>query len=65
MTIIKSNSSNNPKKKYEFTEKQKFIAKLISDYGLNRIEAVKWCWVFEAFSIETCDEAIEKYEQKK
>lgn len=62
MTIIKSNSSNNPKKKYEFTEKQKFVAKLISDYGYERKEAVKWCWMFEAFGIKTCEEAMERYE---
>ena len=64
MTIIKSNKSGNFGKDYEFTEKQKFVAKLISDYGLDRIEAVKWCWVFEAFNIETCEEALEKYETK-
>lgn len=64
MTIIKSNKSGNSSKKYEPTEKQKFVAKLISDYGYERIEAVKWCWVFDAFNIETCEEAIEKYEMK-
>ena len=64
MTIIKSNSSGSSKKDYEFTEKQKFVAKLISDYGLDRIEAVKWCWVFGAFGVETCEEALEKYEMK-
>lgn len=64
MTIIKSNKSGNSPKKYEPTERQKFVAKLISDYGLDRTEAIKWCWVFDAFSIETCEEAIEKYEQK-
>lgn len=64
MTIIKSNKSGSSSKKYESTEKQKFVAKLISDYGYKREEAVKWCWVFEAFNIETCEEAIEKYEQR-
>lgn len=64
MTIIKSNKSGNSPKKYESTEKQKFVTKLISDYGLNRIEAVKWCWVFDAFNIKTCEEAIEEYEDR-
>lgn len=64
MTIIKSNSSGNSEKDSEFTEKQKFVAKLISDYGYERKEAVKWCWVFEAFNIKTCEEALEKYEMK-
>lgn len=64
MTIIKSNKFGSSPKKYESTEKQKFVTKLISDYGLKRIEAVKWCWVFEAFGVETCEEAIEKYEDR-
>ena len=64
MTIIKSDRSGNASKKYEPTEKQKFVAKLISDYELDRTEAIKWCWVFEAFNVETCEEALEKYEAK-
>lgn len=64
MTIIKSNKLGNASKKYEPTEKQKFVAKLISDYGLDRIEAVKWCWVFDAFSVRTCEEALKMYESK-
>ena len=64
MAIIKSNKSGSSSKKYEPTEKQKFVAKLISDYELDRVEAVKWCWVFEAFNVETCEEALERYEMK-
>ena len=64
MTIIKSNKSGSSSKKYKPTEKQKFVAKLISDYGYERKDAVKWCWVFEAFNVETYEEALEKYEMK-
>ena len=51
MAIIKSNKSGSSSKKYEPTEKQKFVAKLISDYGYERMEAVKWCWVFDSFNV--------------
>lgn len=64
MAIVKSNKSGYSPKKYELTEKQKFVARLISDYGYEREEAVKWCWIFNAFNISTCGEALETYESR-
>ncbi len=49
----------------KLTEKQKFVARLISDYGLTRNEAIKSCSVFKTEGIYDCNDALNQFEANR